>query len=77
MASLSISPGLEEAQEGKTAAAAAASQKAPSMDGTEAVSLKAEDILSQNDLDPALNMKMHLVNNVGHTPTQPTPLRAD
>jgi hypothetical protein len=28
------------------------------------VSLKGEDILALQDLDPALNMKMHLVNNV-------------
>jgi hypothetical protein len=27
-------------------------------------SLKGEDVLALQDLDPALNMKMHLVNNV-------------
>jgi hypothetical protein len=26
-----------------------------------------EDLLELQDLDPALNMKMHLVNNVGNT----------
>lgn len=26
------------------------------------------DILSLQDVDPALNMKMHLVNNVSHSP---------
>lgn len=31
-----------------------------------------EDILALQDLDPALNMKMHLVNNVGTAPGQPT-----
>jgi len=32
-------------------------------DGT--ASPKGEDLLALQDLDPALNMKMHLVNNVG------------
>lgn len=27
--------------------------------------LEGEDILARQDLDPALNLKMHLVNNVG------------
>lgn len=27
--------------------------------------LEGEDVLAQQDLDPALNLKMHLVNNVG------------
>jgi hypothetical protein len=33
-------------------------------DSTDEESLK-QDVLAQNDLDPALNLKMHLVNNVG------------
>lgn len=28
-------------------------------------SLQGEDVLSLQDLDPALNMKMHMVNDVG------------
>jgi hypothetical protein len=32
-------------------------------------SLKGEDVLALQDLDPALNMKMHLVNNVSSTPS--------
>ena len=31
----------------------------------EEVSIRGEDVLSMQDLDPALNRKMHLVNNVG------------
>jgi hypothetical protein len=30
-------------------------------------SLQGEDVLALQDLDPALNMKMHIVNNVGAT----------
>lgn len=37
-------------------------QHASAMDGASLHS--GEDILSMQDLDPALNMKMHLVNNV-------------
>lgn len=39
-----------------------------SMDGS---SMRGEDILSLQDLDPALNMKMHLVNNVSASPPAP------
>ncbi|KAL8363501.1 hypothetical protein RB601_009324 [Gaeumannomyces tritici] len=69
MASPSTSPKLEEGQDGK---AVVAGDKAPGADGVEDLSLKGDDILSQNDLDPALNMKMHLINNaidqIGWTP---------
>ena len=40
-------------------------------DGTASTSssLKGEDVLALQDLDPALNMKMHLVNNVRPVPS--------
>ncbi len=36
----------------------------PDLRGADGSSLKGEDLLALQDLDPALNMKMHLVNNV-------------
>lgn len=43
--------------------------KMPSGNGdTQVTSGDGEDILALQDLDPVLNMKMHLVNNVRTTP---------
>jgi hypothetical protein len=40
--------------------------EAPDLRAADGGSHRGEDILSLQDLDPALNMKMHLVNNVSH-----------
>jgi hypothetical protein len=37
----------------------------PGVRSDDIVTSGGEDILALQDLDPALNMKMHLVNNVG------------
>ena len=39
-------------------------EEAPGLGSPNGGSLKGEDILALQDLDPALNMKMYLVNNV-------------
>lgn len=41
--------------------------EAKSQVGSDGSVHKGEDILAMQDLDPALNAKMHLVNNVRHT----------
>lgn len=68
LASSPSSPVLEREKRGSAPGKAA--ELTASMDDRHVVdtaslgSGKGEDILAQQDLDPALNMKMHLVNNV-------------
>ncbi len=40
----------------------------PVAEGDGGAPVEGLDVLSLQDLDPALNMKMHLVNNVGRLP---------
>ncbi len=59
------SPRLEAAQdEKKLESGHEGVPHVPDIRAADGSSLKGEDILALQDLDPALNMKMHLVNNV-------------
>ncbi len=54
------SPRPDEAQQEK----GIFNDASPDLRGADGGSLNGEDLLALQDLDPALNMKMHLVNNV-------------
>jgi hypothetical protein len=54
----------EKADPTKDDKAGGQGELAPDVEMADNVSAKGEDILALQDLDPALNMKMYLVNNV-------------